>query len=268
MRSYVSPAEKMAHVRAMATVREAGIPALVGGAYAMFHYTGLHRHTKDLDLFLRRGHEADARHVLLAAGYRTELVDPVWLSKALWGDIFVDLIFSSGNGIAEVDDEWFEHGVPGNVLGMDVRLVPPEEMIWSKAFVQERERWDGADVAHLLRACGRGMDWQRLMRRFEDHWQVLLAHLSLFSYAYPSDRDIVPSWVWDELLDSAADQTPEHPVGGKVCRGTLLSRKQYDLDVGLWGYRDARELPNHRDPTRGNGRDARAGDDLRAAQEV
>ena len=46
---------------------------------------------------------------------------------------------------------------------MPVLLAPPEEMIWSKAFVCERERYDGADVNHLLRACGRQMDWQRLL---------------------------------------------------------------------------------------------------------
>ena len=32
-------------------------------------------------------------------------------------------------------------------------LIPAEEMIWSKAFIMERERYDGADVAHILRAC-------------------------------------------------------------------------------------------------------------------
>lgn len=238
----VSPAERMAHVRAMATLKEAGIPALVGGAYAMFHYTGLNRHTKDLDLFVLRRDESAARRALLAAGYRTELTDPVWLAKALWGDIFVDIIFSSGNGLAEVDEEWFEHSIEGVALGMPVRIVPPEEMIWSKAFVQERERWDGADVAHLVRTSGRTMDWDRLMRRFDGHWQVLLAHLALFSYSYPADRDHVPAWVWKELLERAGDQRPSLNEGGKVCRGTLLSRKQYDIDVGLWGYRDGREV--------------------------
>jgi hypothetical protein len=44
-----------------------------------------------------------------------------------------------------VDDLWFAHATPGDVLGIPVRLCPPEEMIWSKAFIMERERYDGAD---------------------------------------------------------------------------------------------------------------------------
>ena len=51
-------------------------------------------------------------------------------------------------GVAKVDDLWFDHAPRTNVLGLIVRLTPAEEMIWSKAFIQERERYDGADVAH------------------------------------------------------------------------------------------------------------------------
>ena len=63
------------------------------------------------------------------------------------------------------------------VLDVPVRLIPPEEMIWSKSFVRERERYDGADVAHVLRACADTLDWPRLVRRFDAHWRVLLHHL-------------------------------------------------------------------------------------------
>ena len=66
----------------------------------------------------------------------------------------MDVIFNSGNGVARVDDLWFDHAPRTNVLGVIVRLSPAEEMIWSKAFIQERERFDGADVLHLLREVG------------------------------------------------------------------------------------------------------------------
>jgi hypothetical protein len=242
MNPFISPAEQFAHSRALITLQEADVPVLVGGAYAMFHYTGLVRYTKDLDLFLRKEDEEDARAALAAAGYRTDALDPSWISKAYWGDIFIDLIFSSGNGIAIVDDDWIRYAPVGETLGVVTRIAPPEEMIWSKGFVQERERWDGADVSHLLRACGRDFDWPRLLRRFDPHWQVLLAHLTLFSYSYPQDRGVVPRWVWRELLDRAEEQQAEPATPEKICRGTLLSRTQYAPDIGLWGYRDAREL--------------------------
>lgn len=241
MHKLLSHQARLVHLRAMEVLEENGIPALVGGAYAMFHYTGVHRHTKDLDLFLSRHDEARARRALLAAGYRTEVADPVWLSKALWGEVFVDLIFCSGNGVSEVDQQWFDHAISGQALGREVLLVPPEEMIWSKAFVQERERFDGADVAHLFLMCASQIDWQRLLERFGEHWQVLLAHLLLFSFSYPGERGLIPDWLWEQLLARAAKREPDLEASTqRLCRGTLLSRKQYDLDVGLWGFRDAR----------------------------
>src|SRR6266853_3685632 len=62
----------------------------------------------------------------------------------------------------------------------------------SKAFVMERERYDGADIAHLLHARAEALDWGRLARRFGRHWRVLLSHLILFGFIYPSERTRIP----------------------------------------------------------------------------
>ncbi len=242
MNPFVSLAESSAHVRALEVLAHGEVPFVVGGAYAMFHYTGVVRYTKDLDVFLRRRDEARARELLSAAGFRTVVQDRLWLSKAFWGGTLVDLIYSSGNGLAEVDEGWLEHAPEGDVLGVRSRIVPAEEMIWSKAFVQERDRWDGADVAHLVRSCGPNVDWKRLLDRFGAHWHVLLAHLVLFSFSYPHDRAVVPRWLWRLLLARARKLEAEEEREGKLCRGTLLSRTQYLPDLGLWGYRDAREV--------------------------
>jgi hypothetical protein len=82
---------------------------------------------------------------LESAGYRTEVSFPHWLAKAFGDDGFVDVIFSSGNSVAEVDEEWFTHASQDEILGVPVSLCPAEEMIWHKGYVQERERFDGAD---------------------------------------------------------------------------------------------------------------------------
>ena len=159
---------------AMGRLREAGIRFLIGGGYALHCYTGIQRHTKDLDLFVR---PEDIRRVLETLALlcsRTELTFPHWLGKAYRGEDFIDLIFSSGNGFAPVDDQWFVHSAPHEVLGVPVQLVPPEEMIWQKAYIQEREHFDGSDIAHLIRACGRDLDWSRLLTRIGPHWRVLL----------------------------------------------------------------------------------------------
>src|ERR1043166_5296031 len=136
--------------KVMHTLTEADIPFLVGGTYALAHYTGVSRPTKDLDLFLRR----DSLDLALAAieriGYRTEVTHPHFLGKAYAGTKFIDVIFSSGNGNCQVDDWWFAHAPAGRLLDLPVRFCPLEEMIWSKAYVMERERYDGHDVTHLL----------------------------------------------------------------------------------------------------------------------
>src|SRR5579863_10524628 len=99
---------------------DAGVPFLVGGAYALERYTGIERHTKDLDVFVRPSDAPGVLASFAAAGLRTELTHPHWLGKIHYGDAFVDVIFRSGNAIVEVDDEWFAHAVADEVLGEPV----------------------------------------------------------------------------------------------------------------------------------------------------
>jgi hypothetical protein len=133
--------------------------------------------------------------------------------------------------------------VEERIFGVPVRLIPMEEMIWSKAFIMERERFDGADVAHVIHARGRKMDWDRLLKRFDRRWRVLYAHLVLFGFIYPDERDIVPADLLDALSKRlVADSRVKDDETG-LCQGTLLSRQQYLLDLKR-GYGDAREVPH------------------------
>lgn len=230
------------YLNALAVLAKARVPHLLGGAYALAHYTGMARHTKDLDLFVRPADAPRTLDVLTQAGYRTEITFSHWLGKAFCGGDFVDVIFCSGNGLCPVDDEWFAHAVPLEPGGA-ARLCPPEELIWQKAFIMERERFDGGDVNHLLRARGPTLDWQRLLRRFDRHGEVLLGHLIFFGFVYPTERSKIPAWVLDTLLERYRKETRPTDGGEKVCRGTLLSRMQYLADTERWGYRDARLPP-------------------------
>jgi hypothetical protein len=236
----LSPETAKFYRYAMRTLNGAGIPYLVGGAYALAYCTGVVRHTKDIDLFVLPADAERALDALALAGCRTELTFPHWLGKAYRGDAFCDLIFSSGNGVARVDEEWFEHALPAEVVGEHVRLVPAEEMVWSKSYVIERERYDGADICHLLRARGDQLDWERLLRRFGPHWRVLLSHLVLFGFVYPGERGKVPCGVMRELLRRMQEEQDAPDPDQHLCQGTLLSRSQYLKDIDDWGYRDAR----------------------------
>lgn len=249
-----STGELDARADALRALTAAHVPFVVAGAYAFFEYTGIFRDTKDLDVFLRRRDLEPALDALEEAGFTPHLEDPLWIAKAFRGEWFVDLIFSSGNGVAVVDDLWFAHARRSEVMGVPVLLAPPEDIIWSKAFVCERERFDGHDIANLFRAVGHDMDWDRLLARFGDHWEVLLSHLVMYRFSFPSDRSQVPRWVMDELLRRELSQLSEDDPLRRGCRGTLISKVQYEHVVTHLGYADDRaEL---RDRLLGGGRDA------------
>jgi hypothetical protein len=241
--SLAEPRAVGVYKRVMRTLEAGGVPFLVGGAYAFTPVTGIPRSTKDFDLFVAHDDIHRALEVLAAEGFRTELTFPHWLGKAFWGKEFVDLIFSSGNGVAPVDAGWFEHAPRGTVLGVEVRTAPAEEMLWSKAFVMERERYDGHDVIHLLRSRAESLDWRRLIDRFGENWRVLLALCMLFGFVYPGERTRIPRWAMDELLGRLAGELARDADVGRLCRGTILSRQQFLPDVTEWGYADGRLEP-------------------------
>ena len=224
----------------MRTLNDAEVPFLIGGALALTHYTGIKRKTKDLDLMARRSDWPLISRVLRNAGIRTRMAFPHWLGKASLGRALVDIIFSGGSGVTPVDDEWFERAEPLHLWGQDVSVCPAEELLWSKSFVMERERFDGADVQHLILARGPRLDWRHLCKRFRGHERVLLAHVALFGYIYPGEAQRVPRWVMPYLLSRPVAP----PLDLKrLCRGPLRSRAQYLVDVNGRRYRDARLPP-------------------------
>ncbi len=228
------------YVHVLRTLTDADAPFLVGGAHALRHYTGVDRNTKDFDIFVRREDYDRVMAVLKDSGCDTDLTYPHWLGKATSENALVDVIFSSGNGVSLVDDEWFHHAPLGVVFGIPVKLCPPEETIWSKAFVTERERYDGADIMHILLACAETLDWDRLLRRFAEHWRVLFSYLCLFGFVYPSERTRIPHWVMSALMERLEEELHTPPPDDRICQGTLISREQYLPDLEQWGFADAR----------------------------
>lgn len=225
------------YVEALDNLGRTAIPFMVGGAYALREYADIYRDTKDLDIFCKASDYPLLLDALGRQGYDTEITDANWLAKARRGQHFIDIIFNSGNGICPVDDGWLEHAPAVELLGRSVKLIPAEEEIWTKSYVQGRHRFDGADVLHILRKRGKSLDWERLLARFEGHWEVLLAHLLTFQFVYPSERDSVPPAVMGELLERARRQLELPVPRDRICRGPLLSRTDYEVDIDTWGYR-------------------------------
>lgn len=238
---WIPETEREKYKRALAALNQGGIPYVVTGAYAIYEYTGIYRETKDLDLFVEPRNLLPAMRVLREAGFSTRLEQAHWLAKATLGEHFVDLIYGMGNGLALVDDDWYRYSTPAILAANQVRVGPPEELIWHRLFISERHRQDTADIAHLILCMGDRLEWQRLLDKTGPHWPLLLAQLQMFSYVYPEVEGRVPRWVVESLLDRARADLDRLPNGDRVTRGTLVSRFSFAIDVNEWGMRDLRE---------------------------
>ena len=224
------------------------IPFLVAGTFAVNCYTGINRATKDLDIFCKAG---DFPRILLHCrehGFETIIVDERWLAKVKRDGCFFDVIFSSTAAVVTISDLWFQESHPAEIYGVPVQLTPPTEMIWSKALLQNRHRYDGADIAHLILRQSERIDWKRLLTHMEQYWEVLLMHILNFRFIYPSERDQIPRWLLDELLLRTKEQADLPPPQTKVCRGRLFSPDDYRIDVSEWGFADVVGPPNPAPP--------------------
>lgn len=223
---------------AIELLHETGADFMLGGAFAMFHYTGIYRDTKDLDIFCKASEYPKILKFFAEKGYKTELTDVRWLAKVFKGDYFIDIIFDTVNNICRVDDTWYQHATHGTLLGCKVKLIPAEELIWCKLYVQNRERYDGADVNHIILQYGRNLNWERILFHMDQHWHLLLAQIIQFQFVYPADfHEIIPKWLFDELIQRAVQQYELPPPVEKVCRGPVIDQTQYSIDIKVWDYK-------------------------------
>jgi predicted nucleotidyltransferase len=214
-----------------------GVPYVVSGAFALHAHTGIWRDTKDLDLFLRAEDVPHALRRLKEDGFDTQVLDPVWLAKTHRGEFFVDLITGMSNGAIIVDQSWLDRARPVQVVGVRTRVLGAEELIASKLFVTRRERFDGADIVHVIYGTRGRLDWQRLLGLAGEHWEVLLWALMLFHYVYPAHADFVPRAIWDDLLERFRRQL-HHPNSHARFRGSLIDENMFAIDVKEWGLED------------------------------
>src|SRR5258708_22669282 len=84
---------------AMRIMQKGGLPFLVGGAYAFAKFTGIERHTKDFDVFIRRQDWPLAEHIFNRGGYDTELAFPHWIGNAFQAQYVVDHTDGAPHGI-------------------------------------------------------------------------------------------------------------------------------------------------------------------------
>ena len=82
----IEPEARDFYRKAIMTIQNAGIPLLVGGAFAFEFYTGISRYTKDFDIIVRARDASRVIKLLSSSGYTTEVTAPHWLAKVCAGD--------------------------------------------------------------------------------------------------------------------------------------------------------------------------------------
>jgi len=217
------------------------IPFMIGGTYALSAYTGIIRRTKDMDIIATLEDYPKILQVLGKQGYEIKLHEQFkesdWIAKIIKNKVFTDVIYAEKNGLEKVTKSWLDRAGQAEIFGHTVKLVPIEDLIRSKAYIQHKERFDGADVVNLILKCSKIINWKLLKDMMEPNWEILFAHLINFVFVYPNETDNIPKWIIDDYskrLKKEFEKKPDH--NNKLTRGRLIS-SQYDMAVKKWGYK-------------------------------
>lgn len=156
--------------------------------------------------------------------YDQKPYDRNWIYRSCRDDLIVDVMWAMANQRAQVDDVWLS-GPEVEVEGERVRLLPPEETLWSKLYVLQRDRCDWPDALSLLSAIGSEINWTHLLNRLQDDARLLKALLTVFEWLCPDGATTFPAWLWERLAKTDND--------GKDCAEIALRRAGL-LDSRPW----------------------------------
>jgi hypothetical protein len=148
--------------KAVAALREAGVPFLLGGSLAVWARGGPEsRH--DLDFVIKPEDADRALQVLADAGMRVEKPPEEWLHKAWDGDVLIDLIFAP-RGL-DVTDEVIGRGELLHVIGISIPVMSIEDVLATKLMALDEHQLDYTSALRIARAVREQIDWEALRAR-------------------------------------------------------------------------------------------------------
>jgi hypothetical protein len=172
----------------------------IGGGLAYSLYARRWRNTKDIDLFVLPKNRAAMIGVFTLAGfsdyYDQHPYDREWIYRGYRDGVIVDVIWQMANYRTPVGESWLTRGPEVEVHGLGVRLLPPEELLWTKLYVLQRERSDWPDLLNLLFTVGPELDWEHLLGELGEDAPVLGGLLNLFGWLCPGRARELPPWLW------------------------------------------------------------------------
>jgi hypothetical protein len=199
----LSPHTWSVYRRAIACLHESGIPFMLGGGFAFAAFTGRWRNTKDIDFYIHPDDRARLIPQLASLGfadYYPQLAyDRKWIHRTIRSGAIVDIIWSMANQRAQVDALWFQRARKVTLRGEKLLVIPPEEFLWCKLYILQRDHCDWTDILNLLYALGPSLDWEHLLWRLEDDLPLLRALLHLYAWACPRAVLKLPAHLWSRL---------------------------------------------------------------------
>jgi hypothetical protein len=216
----IPPAQWALYDRALQELRRQGLPCAVGGGLAFSAYARRWRNTKDMDLFIRPADCEAAIAALQRAGfadyYPQAPYDRRCSFRGIRDGIIVDLLWEMLNGRARVDAAWLSRGPTLTIRGSAVRFLAPEELIWSKLYVLQRERCDWPDLLNILAGAGPALDWTHLLDRIGPDAPLLGGVLSVLRWLSPASARELPAWIWRRVGLAPWDGNSAEPVDPRM----------------------------------------------------
>ena len=150
---------------AAATLRDAGIPFLLGGGLAGWARGGPPTE-HDVDFFVREEDADRALEALVEAGLQPERPPEGWLLKAYHHGTLIDLIFHPSGG--PIGDEHFARAEELEVAAQHVMVASLGDVMTTKLLSLTEQDPDFASVLEFARSLREQIEWDFVRERTAD----------------------------------------------------------------------------------------------------
>ncbi|HEY3299019.1 MAG TPA: hypothetical protein VGK34_10220 [Armatimonadota bacterium] len=200
---------------ALNALNQHSVSYAIGGAFAMYHYSGMWRNTNDLDIFVERADMPHSVDILSACGFQDlgekAAGDRQWIYHAVKDDVIVDLIWGTPNHLSIIDTAVIARAERGRFVEVETSFLPADVLIWTKIFTLNHHRCDWPDIFSIVCSRPAGLDWGLLLETMGENWPVLLSFVILFDWVYPNERTAIPVGLRNDLLALSKSITPQQP---------------------------------------------------------
>jgi len=216
MNDFFGSQDRDLYIEAMDALCQSGVPFMVGGAFAVYHYTNWWRNTHDMDVYVVQTDVERAAEALDSAGFvdlgEQAPGDTQWIYHSGRDGLVFDVIWRFANLANYITPDWFQRASTGKFLGLDLQFLPLEELVWIKVFVINRHRCDWPDVMRIVQAQCQRLDWSRLFDLLGEHWLLLAGLIDVFDWQHPDSMDCIPNRIREELAARRERYRQQHPT--------------------------------------------------------